>query len=78
VFGATAGFILLGLINLIFQVGLTFNQVFGYGLIGGLVIGMIMGYVAMIFVARYVKRKVLSRLGNFGFIQQFLFNKRRF
>lgn len=68
IFGSTAGFLVLGLINWLFDLNLSFGEVFGYGVVGGILVGLIISYLIIYLVIRWFKKRVQRSITNiFGF-----------
>jgi hypothetical protein len=63
VLGAFVGIISLGLINVAFSLHLSFANVFLYGLVGGILFGVVAGYLAMYYIMRKARRFIFSKLG---------------
>jgi hypothetical protein len=74
VFGATAGFLIIGILNLVFSLHFSFSEVFTYGLLGGLMVGLIMGWIFTIMLLRWAKKKLVQKLGSFSGV----FNRKLF
>ena len=74
VLGACAGLILLALINAAFHFNLTFSQVSLFGILGGIVMGIVAGYYIIYLVVRRAKRFINNKLagaaGRFGFLKR--------
>ena len=74
VIGSLASIILLALINAVGHTGLTGGQVVLYGLIGGVVIGVLAGYLITAYIIRKARKFLFNKFGNM--VQRFNFMKR--
>lgn len=74
ILGACVGMILLSLINAAFHFNLTFSQVSLFGIIGGIVMGIVAGYYIMYLIVKRAKRFINNKLagaaGRFGFLKR--------
>jgi hypothetical protein len=68
ILGAFIGIIALGLINVAFSLHLSFANVFLFGLGGGILFGIVAGYIAMYYVVRKARRFIFTKLSA-GFSQ---------
>jgi len=75
VVGSLAGIILLALINAFANTGLSGGQVVLYGLIGGIVVGIVSGYWLTYLLVRKAKKIVFNKfagtLAKFGLLKEF-------
>lgn len=58
ILGASAGIILLALINIIGDLGLSFSHVFIYGLAGGVLFGWITAVIAFFIIKKWIRKKI--------------------
>lgn len=74
ILGACAGLALLALMNAAFHFDLTFSQVSLFGILGGIVMGIVSGYYIIYLIVRRAKRFINNKLagaaGRFGFLKR--------
>ncbi len=74
VLGSLVSIIFLALINSVANTGLTGGQVVLYGLISGIVLGIVASYLLINYFVRRVRKFLFSKFGNviqrFGFLRR--------
>jgi hypothetical protein len=74
ILGAFAGITLLALMNAAFHFNLSFSQVSLYGILTGLLIGIMAGYYFMYLIVkrarRFITDKLAGAIGRFGFLRR--------
>ncbi|WP_018613674.1 hypothetical protein [Segetibacter koreensis] len=74
ILGACVGMILLALSNAAFHFNLSFSQVSLYGIIGGILLGIVAGYYIMYLIVkkarRFINNKLAGTLARFSFLRR--------
>jgi len=74
ILGASVGIIALGLFNWLFSLHLSVSHVFLYGLLGGIFLGIVAGYIAMYYIMKKARRFIFNKLA--AGLSQFSFLRR--
>jgi uncharacterized protein YacL len=74
ILGACLGIVLLALMNATFHFNLSFSQVSLFGILGGILLGIVSGYYIMYLIVRRARRFISNKLagaaGRFGFLKR--------
>lgn len=78
VLGASFGVLTALLANWGFELGFSNTAAFFYGLVGGLLVGWLIAVYVSIMLARYVKKKLMTRFDGLYSIAGNVFRNKRF